>query len=124
MSILDSGELSLIRRGETPLMPRYPLDGPGSCQQLGKEKGSVRKGSGMQPVSVLLIDDHPIFLEGLRRILEAQDDLRVVGEADTMAGAVEQVRQQQPAVALLDLGLKDGSGLDALPRLLEASPAT
>jgi DNA-binding NarL/FixJ family response regulator len=78
----------------------------------------------MQPTSVLLIDDHPIFLEGLRRILEAQEDLEVVGEADTIAGAVEQVRRQRPAVALLDLGLKDGSGLDALPRLLEASPET
>jgi DNA-binding NarL/FixJ family response regulator len=84
----------------------------------------VGKGEGMQPTSVLLIDDHPIFQEGLRRILEAQDDLEVVGDADTIAGAVEQVRRQQPAVALLDLGLKDGSGLDALPRLLEASPQT
>jgi DNA-binding NarL/FixJ family response regulator len=78
----------------------------------------------MQPISVMLIDDHPIFLEGLRRILETQDDLEVVGEADTIAGAVEQVRRQQPAVVLLDLGLKDGSGLDALPRLLEFSPGT
>jgi two-component system response regulator DegU len=78
----------------------------------------------MQPTSVLLIDDHPIFLEGLRRILEAQDDLEVVGEADTIVSAVDQVRLRKPAVALLDLGLKDGSGLDALPRLREASPET
>jgi DNA-binding NarL/FixJ family response regulator len=78
----------------------------------------------MPVTSVLLIDDHPIFLEGLRRILEAQEDLQVVGEADTIGGAVDAVRQRQPAVALLDLGLKDGSGLDALPRLREASPET
>ena len=78
----------------------------------------------MQTTSVLLIDDHPIFLEGLRRILEAQDDLDVVGEADTIVGAVEQARRLQPAVALLDLGLKDGSGLDALPRLVEVCPET
>src|SRR4051794_23610713 len=78
----------------------------------------------MQPTSVLLIDDHPIFLEGLRRILEAQDDLEIVGEADTIATAVAEARRRQPAVALLDLGLKDGSGLDALPRLRDASPET
>lgn len=78
----------------------------------------------MQPTSVLLIDDHPIFLEGLRRILEGQSDLRVVGETDTIAGAIEQARRQQPDMALLDLGLKDGHGLEALPRLLGASPQT
>jgi DNA-binding NarL/FixJ family response regulator len=78
----------------------------------------------MQPTSVVLIDDHPIFLEGLRRILEAEADLEVVGEADTIAGAVAEVQRRHPAVALLDLGLKDGSGLDALPRLRDASPET
>ena len=59
----------------------------------------------MRPTSVLLIDDHPIFLEGLRRILEGQSDLQVIGETDTITGAVEQARRQQPDVALLDLGL-------------------
>src|SRR5258707_9436731 len=78
----------------------------------------------MHATSLLLIDDHPIFLEGLRRILEAQEDLAVVGEADGLASAVEQVQRHRPAVALLDLGLKDGSGLDALPRLVEVSPET
>jgi DNA-binding NarL/FixJ family response regulator len=78
----------------------------------------------MQPTSVLLIDDHPIFLEGLRRILESQSDLQVIGETDTIAGAVEQGRRLQPDVALLDLGLKDGNGLEALPRLLDAAPQT
>ena len=76
----------------------------------------------MRPTSVLLIDDHPIFLEGLRRILEGQSDLQVIGETDTITGAVEQARRQQPDVALLDLGLKDGNGLEALPRLMDASP--
>lgn len=78
----------------------------------------------MQATSVLLIDDHPIFLEGLRRILEGPSDLEVVGETDTIAGAVEEARRRQPDVALLDLGLKDGSGLEALPRLLSVSPRT
>jgi DNA-binding NarL/FixJ family response regulator len=73
--------------------------------------------------TVLLVDDHRMFLEGLRRILEGQGDLEVVGETDTVAGALEQARLLNPRVVLLDLGLKDGSGLDALPKLREACPA-
>ena len=78
----------------------------------------------MQARSVLLVDDHLMFLEGLRRILEAQDDLQVVGETDSIAGAVEQVRRLKPDLTLLDLGLKDGSGLDALPQILKECPET
>lgn len=72
--------------------------------------------------TVLLVDDHLMFQEGLRRILEAQGDLQVVGETDTVAGAVEQARDLRPDLVLLDIGLKDGSGLDALPRVLQESP--
>jgi DNA-binding NarL/FixJ family response regulator len=78
----------------------------------------------MSPISFLLIDDHPIFLAGLRHVLESQHDFRVVGEAATVQGAMEQARALRPDVALLDLGLPDGSGLDALPDLLAASPET
>jgi DNA-binding NarL/FixJ family response regulator len=72
--------------------------------------------------TLLLVDDHLIFLEGLRRILEGQDDLQVVGETGSIEGAIEQVQSLRPDVVLLDLGLKDGSGLEALPRILEACP--
>src|SRR4051794_9680445 len=78
----------------------------------------------MQATSILLIDDHPIFLEGLRRILDSQEGMRVVGEADTLRGAVAQARALRPSVALLDLGLKDGNGLDILPDILAESPET
>jgi DNA-binding NarL/FixJ family response regulator len=74
--------------------------------------------------SILLVDDHPIFLEGLRRVLEGESDLQVVSETTTVAGAVEQARRLRPDVAILDLGLKDGSGLDALPGILEGHPST
>jgi DNA-binding NarL/FixJ family response regulator len=74
--------------------------------------------------TVLLVDDHLMFLEGLRHILEGQADLIIVGETSTTTGAVEQAQQHRPDVVLLDLGLKDGSGLDALPRILEACSET
>jgi DNA-binding NarL/FixJ family response regulator len=72
----------------------------------------------MSAATVLLVEDHPIYREGLRRVLESQDALTIVGETDTVRGALEQARAQRPDLILLDLGLKDGSGLDALPRLL------
>jgi DNA-binding NarL/FixJ family response regulator len=74
----------------------------------------------MSAATVLLVEDHPIYREGLRRVLESQDALTIVGETDTVRGALEQARAQRPDLILLDLGLKDGSGLDALPRLLPA----
>jgi DNA-binding NarL/FixJ family response regulator len=77
----------------------------------------------MSAATVLLVEDHPIYRDGLRRILEAQGDLRVVGETDTTVGAVEHVRTQRPDLTLLDLGLKDGSGLEVLPQLLAECPA-
>jgi NarL family two-component system response regulator LiaR len=78
----------------------------------------------MPATSVLLVEDHPIFREGLQRLLSAQPELEVVGETDTVSGAVEHALTLRPAVVLLDLGLKDGSGLDALPRILEEHPQT
>jgi DNA-binding NarL/FixJ family response regulator len=78
----------------------------------------------MQPHSLLLIDDHLIFVEGLRHILEIQKDLRVVGETDSLEGAMEQIQRLRPDLVLLDLGLKDGNGLNALPRIRAQAPET
>jgi DNA-binding NarL/FixJ family response regulator len=78
----------------------------------------------MHLASVLLVEDHPIFRDGLRRILETQEDLTVVGHADTITGAMDQARALQPDVTLLDLSLKDGNSLGALPGILTESPGT
>jgi DNA-binding NarL/FixJ family response regulator len=76
-----------------------------------------------EQASVLLVDDHPIFREGLRRVLEEENDLKVIGEAETAAEALEVARRQRPDIVLLDLRLQDGSGLEALPRLIQECPA-
>jgi two-component system nitrate/nitrite response regulator NarL len=67
-----------------------------------------------QPVRILLADDHPIFRDGLRRLLEAEPDLKVVGEASDGAEAVKMARQLKPDILLLDLAMPRTPGLEAL----------
>jgi DNA-binding NarL/FixJ family response regulator len=66
---------------------------------------------------VLVVDDHPIVREGVRRILEAQKGLQVVGEASDGAGAIALAERLKPDVAVVDVGLPDMSGLDVVRRL-------
>jgi two-component system, NarL family, response regulator NreC len=61
---------------------------------------------------ILLVDDHTILREGLRRCLAVERDFEVVGEAGTGAQALERVASLQPAVVIMDIGLPDGDGID------------
>lgn len=66
---------------------------------------------------LLLADDHAVFRQGLRRLLETERDFLVVGEATTGAEAVEMVSQLRPDILLLDLSMPGTSGLDTLAAL-------
>jgi len=76
-----------------------------------------------QPIRILLADDHPIFRDGLRRLLEAEPDLKVIGEACDGAEAVKMARQLKPDVMLLDLAMPRMPGLEAL-REMSSGPAS
>lgn len=78
--------------------------------------------SGIPPLRVLVVDDHPIVREGVRRILEAAPDMQVVGEASDGASALALAARLLPDAAVVDVGLPDMSGL-ALVRLLKAQRA-
>lgn len=71
--------------------------------------------------TVLLVDDHELIREGLRRALEREPDIQVVAEAASVAEGIAMGRKDNPTVAIVDLRLPDGNGLDVVRALREQS---
>jgi two-component system NarL family response regulator len=78
----------------------------------------------MSDLKLMIVDDHAIFREGLRALLDMEDDFEVIGEASRGDEAVMMVADDPPDVILLDLHLPDGSGSDFCRQLLEVSPSS
>ena len=73
-------------------------------------------------ISVLLVDDHALINEGLRRAFEATEDLAVVAAAGSVSEGLALVRAHAPDVAVVDINLGDGSGIDLCRQLRELRP--
>ena len=71
----------------------------------------------MQPLRLLLVDDHALFREGLSSLLFYQDDFIVVGEAEDAESALNQARALQPDIVLMDVELPGEDGVTATQRL-------
>jgi DNA-binding NarL/FixJ family response regulator len=77
-----------------------------------------------KPIRVFLVDDHASILWGLERLIQSgRPAMEAVGSATGCEQALERIVQAAPDIILLDIDLGRESGLDAIPRLLEASPA-
>ena len=72
--------------------------------------------------TVLLVDDHELIRQGLRRAFERTGDFTVLGEAGTVAEALSLIQATPPDVVIIDVRLPDGSGLDAAKKVREANP--
>ncbi len=64
-------------------------------------------------IRLLLVDDHEIVRQGIKALLESQDDLEIVGEAGSVAEAIRRVGYDSPEIVVLDVRLPDGSGVEA-----------
>ncbi len=76
----------------------------------------------IDPVKVFLLDDHLVVREGVRAVLEASGVVDVVGEAGTCADALARIPATRPRVAILDVELPDGSGVDVCREIRSSFP--
>jgi len=73
-------------------------------------------------IRVVLVDDHAILRSGLRRVLDAEPDIEVVGEAESADRAVFEAIANQPDVIVMDLVMPGKSGIEGMPAVLQAVP--
>jgi two-component system response regulator DevR len=76
------------------------------------------------PIRLLIVDDHKVVRLGLRTLLQRYDRIQVVGEAATVAAALEETIRLQPEVVLMDVRLPDGNGFEACREIRRVFPET
>jgi DNA-binding NarL/FixJ family response regulator len=76
-----------------------------------------------RPITILAVDDHPLFREGIAALISNQPDMKLVAEASNGRDAIEKVRTVRPAVVLLDLQMPEMGGLDALTAIRREAPS-
>jgi DNA-binding NarL/FixJ family response regulator len=84
----------------------------------------MQNGESMKRITVLLVEDHWIVREGLHKLLELEDDLEVVGEAQDGRQAVAMVKKLRPAVVVMDIAMSLLNGLEAVRQILKIVPGT
>jgi DNA-binding NarL/FixJ family response regulator len=73
---------------------------------------------------ILLVDDHEVVREGLRTLLGKREGFQIVGQAGTVAEAIQEAERTRPDVVVMDVRLPDGSGIEACREIREARPET
>jgi DNA-binding NarL/FixJ family response regulator len=74
------------------------------------------------PIRVMVVDDHPVWRDGVKGDLEGSGAARVVAEASDGGDAIEQAREAMPDLVLMDLRMPGVSGVDAIRQIVEESP--
>jgi len=76
----------------------------------------------MDPIRIVLVDDHEVVRAGIKAMIDAQEDMEVVGEAGTVEDGVRRVGYDEPDVVVLDVRLPDGSGVEAYRDIRDRFP--
>ena len=82
------------------------------------------KSTSERTIRIVIIDDHSLFREGVKRILDMEKEFEVVAEGDDGLNAVELVAEYSPDVVLMDINMPNVNGVEATKRLIESSPET
>lgn len=78
----------------------------------------------MNPITVLLADDHALIRESVRALLKGEDGIKVIGEAENGLQAVEAVGRLRPDVVIMDISMPQLNGMEAARQILQAAPGT
>ena len=71
---------------------------------------------------IFIVDDHPVFRKGLAQLINEEADLQVTGEAESVTGAIDLIQQGGPDLMIVDISLKDKSGIDLIEYIKEHFP--
>ena len=93
----------------------------GSNSALKAQHSAAQKNA---TVRVLLVDDHVMVRQGLRSVLDAYDDIQIVGEAQDGSEAVRLVEELQPRVVVMDINMPKMNGIEATARIKTNRPGT
>src|SRR5215211_1791847 len=77
-----------------------------------------------RPLRLLVVDDHEVVRQGLVALLDRRDEFQVVGEAGSVAEAIENARRLEPDIVIMDVRLPDGSGVEACREIRAERPST
>ena len=94
------------------------------CPKSPGARGRRDSGGPPSRITILLVDDHELVRKGVRALLEAEEDLVVVGEAQDGRRAVELAARLRPDVVLMDLAMPGLNGMESTRQILDANPAT
>jgi DNA-binding NarL/FixJ family response regulator len=95
-----------------------------SLPDIGMNVSAADWPSAAEPTTVLIVDDHALLREGLRGLLQSQDDMRVVGEAGDSVTAAAVAAKERPDIVLLDIGVPGGDGGNTVSQIRASSPGS